>query len=211
MSRMNLAPQAQELLHRYGRICSIAQSRSLLNKLMNNIQWQTGFEAYGRHFEIPRQQAWYADRGIQYRYADKQMPRQDWIDPLRAIKQQVEDRCDERFNSVLVTLYRNGEDYVGWHADDEKELGERSVIASLSLGASREFHYRHKQAGGSRVIDLNDGELLVMQAGFQEGWEHSVPRQPEVKRVRINLTFRRVLECYDMDKAREIMARAYKD
>lgn len=200
-----------DALRRYGQLYSAEQSQALLQQLIREIHWQDSFVAYGRRFEIPRQQAWYAEQGIHYRYAENQLHRHDWIAPLRAIKQKVEDRCGEQFNSVLVTLYRDGKDYVGWHADDEKELGEQPVIASLSLGACREFHYRRKQTGQGHVIKLNDGELLVMPAGFQQDWEHCVPQQSGISMPRLNLTFRRVITLYDMDKAREIMENGYKD
>lgn len=208
---MAIGLQASELLKQYGRIYANDQSQALLQQLIQEIEWQGSFVAYGRRFEIPRRQAWFADQGIQYRYAENQLQRQDWNDILWTIKQDVETACGETFNSVLVTHYRDGQDYVGWHADDENELGRRPVIASLSLGVGREFHYRHKQTADKGALTMNDGELLVMQAGFQEEWQHCVPLQSEVNGARINLTFRRVQPLYDWDKARDIVARAYKD
>jgi len=93
----------------------------------------------------------------------------------------------------LLTYYRDGQDHVNWHADDEPELGDAPVIASLSLGAAREFQYRHKQGEARGSLQLQDGELLVMQPQFQQQWEHRVPTQPHISEPRINLTFRQVV------------------
>jgi alkylated DNA repair dioxygenase AlkB len=100
---------------------------------------------------------------------------------------------DYAFNSVLVNLYRNGDDYVGWHADNEQELGERPFIASLTLGAERPFAFRHKKSLDCGQILLRSGTLLVMQPGFQHDWLHSLPIDPNLAEGRINLTFRKVI------------------
>ena len=138
-----------------------------------------------------------ADEGVHYRYSENQMHSRRWVEPLIAIKQRVEDIALESFNSVLVTYYRDGYDHVSWHADDEAELGGAPVIASLSLGASREFQYRHKDTGESASMQLHSGELLIMQPEFQRQWEHAVPLQAEVVEPRINLTFRKVIMVRD--------------
>lgn len=187
------SPQQQGLLTLHGRLYTTQQSGALLANLIRGLDWQTSFTAYGRRFAIPRQQAWYADEGIHYRYSENQMQSHRWVEPLVSIKQRVEQIAGESFNSVLVTYYRNGHDYVGWHADDEAELGNQPLIASLSLGQSREFRFRHKKTETSGYIELHDGELVIMQAGFQEQWQHCVPRQEQVDKPRINLTFRKVL------------------
>jgi alkylated DNA repair dioxygenase AlkB len=98
---------------------------------------------------------------------------------------------------VLVSYYRNGADYMGWHSDDEKDLGERPVIASISLGAAREFQFRHKQSSHSREsIVLEHGSLLVMHHPTNRDWKHALPKRggthPERIGARLNLTFRRV-------------------
>lgn len=186
-------PDIQDILSLLGRIYSVQQSRALLGNLMRGLDWQSGFEAYGRRFDIPRRQAWYADAGVHYRYAENQLQSHRWIEPLCSIKQQVESVTGAKFNSVLVTCYRDGLDHVGWHADDERELGDAPLIASLSLGASRKFHYRHKQAATSGSLALHDGELLLMQPDFQRDWQHCVPPQAEIDKPRLNLTFRNVV------------------
>jgi alkylated DNA repair dioxygenase AlkB len=177
----------------HGKIYTPQQCRSLLDALIEEVAWQRDYISFGRRFEVPRLQAWYADEGIHYRYSDNMLQSRAWLPLLLAVKEAVEKHAGHTFNSVLVTYYRDGHDHVTWHADDEPELGEAPVIASLSLGASREFQYRHKHTGERGSLPLHDGELLIMQADFQRHWEHAIPPQPEVAEPRINLTFRRVV------------------
>ena len=195
------SPLQQGLLTLHGRLYSAQQSAALLANLIRGLDWQTHFVAYGRRFDIPRQQAWYADEGVHYRYSENQMHSRRWVEPLIAIKQRVEDIALESFNSVLVTYYRDGRDHVGWHADDEAELGDSPLIASLSLGQGREFHFRRKGAEESEYIELHDGELVIMRPGFQQQWQHCVPRQDGINKPRINLTFRQVVMSRQDDPA----------
>lgn len=189
---MLVQPIQDELLSLHGKIYSSGQSHILLYRLISEISWQNDFVAFGRHFDVPRMQAWYADVGIHYRYSDNMLQSHEWIEPLLSVKENIEKLSGHTFNSVLVTYYRNGYDNVSWHADDEPELGDAPVIASLSLGASREFQYRHKRENDSGSMTLHDGELLIMQPAFQYDWEHSVPSEYDVLAPRINLTFRKV-------------------
>lgn len=182
-----------KLLTSLGRVYSSQESESLLQCLVNEVDWQYEYFAFGRHFDVPRLQAWYADPGVFYRYSDNLLESHAWIPLLSSIQQTVEAHTGQQFNSVLVTYYRNGNDYVTWHADDEVELGDAPVIASLSFGASREFQYRHKQTGENHRMTLHDGELLLMQPDFQREWEHAVPCEPDVNSPRVNLTFRKVI------------------
>ena len=176
-----------------GRFLSAEESRSLLDSLQQQVIWQNTFMAFGRKFDVPRLQAWYADAGIHYRYSDNMLHSHEWIEPLLSLKQDIEKLTGHSFNSVLVTHYRDGNDHVSWHADDEAELGEQPVIASLSLGYSREFQYRHKYINERGSMTLHDGELLVMHPVFQHDWEHCVPVEKDVVLPRMNLTFRNVM------------------
>lgn len=167
---------------------------SYLQALIEGVKWSDDYYmAFGRRIEIPRRQAWYADTGIRYSYSNNLLQTQAWIEPLTEIRQQVEKETQRRFNSVLLTHYRNGMDSVSWHADDEEELGRQPYIASLSLGASRKLHYRHKKENISGSITLHSGDLLFMRPGFQFDWEHSIPAEPVITQPRINLTFRAVI------------------
>ena len=177
-----------------GKLYSSEKSASLLASLITTIQWNEDYcVVFGRRFQIPRLQAWYADEGIQYSYSNNLLKNQSWLDTLIDIKHDVEQITGHPFNSVLVTYYRNGDDHVNWHADDEDELGSEPVIASLSLGATREFQFRHKRDDIMDSVLLYDGDLLLMRPGFQADWEHRVPSEPLITRPRINLTFRTVM------------------
>lgn len=182
-----------DIFTHYGTLYPAPQSGQLLQRLLQETPWQTEFLSFGRRFAMPRLQAWYADEGIEYRYAENQLQSHHWNDCLLDIKHDIEAATGLQFNSVLLTCYRDGHDYVGWHADDEAELGTEPVIASLSLGAVRQFHYRHKQSTASGAVPLHDGELLIMHPCFQQHWVHAIHPEPAVLQPRLNLTFRRVL------------------
>ena len=147
----------------------------------------------GRQFTLPRLQTWHADAGIVYSYSNNLLQTRPWSELLNDIRVKIERTLNYAFNSVLVNWYRNGEDYVGWHADNEPELGAQPLIASLSLGASRTFSYKHKKFPLQGCVELHSGCLLVMQPSFQHDWVHSVPRDEQINDGRINMTFRRVL------------------
>jgi alkylated DNA repair dioxygenase AlkB len=176
-----------------GELYSSQRCMSLLDTLINTIKWNEDFYvAFGRRFDVPRLQAWYADEGIQYSYSNNLLKTQPWLASLLQIKHDVQQKTGYEFNSVLVTYYRNGDDYVTWHADDEDELGADPVIASLSLGATRNFQFRHKRNHTTGNILLHNGDLLLMRPKFQTDWEHCVPSEQTVSAPRINLTFRKV-------------------
>ncbi|WP_455220761.1 alpha-ketoglutarate-dependent dioxygenase AlkB family protein [Kaarinaea lacus] len=177
-----------------GKLYSAEKCMSLLEELTASINWHEDYcIVHGRKFYIPRLQAWYADEGIQYSYSNNLLKTHSWQKSLLAIKRDIEQQTAQLFNSVLVTYYRDGNDHVGWHADDEEELGTDPVIASLSLGASRTFQYRHKREDLTGSISLTNGDLLLMHPDFQVNWEHRAPSEPAVNAPRINLTFRKVV------------------
>lgn len=187
-------PEAQhaDLTH-MGKLYTSKQCRDLLTTLIDKVNWsEDSYQVYGRRFTIPRLQAWFADPGIRYSYSNNLLVTQAWIEPLLSIKKDIEQATEQRFNAVLLTYYRDGMDHVGWHADDEKELGDNPVIASLSLGETRQFQIRHKTEKTSDAIILNDGDLLLMHPKFQHNWLHCVPVEKSIEKPRINLTFRTV-------------------
>lgn len=173
---------------------SASESERLYQRLLREQNWPDNrYTVAGRQFTLPRLQTWHADPGIVYSYSNNLLQTRPWTPLLYAIRAKIEDLLNYRFNSVLVNLYRNGEDYVGWHADNEPELGDRPFIASLTFGAERQFAFRHKQSFEQDQVLLRSGSLLVMQPDFQHHWLHSIPMQKNVIRGRINLTFRKVL------------------
>lgn len=169
------------------------KSSRLYRRLLEEQQWPDNrYVVAGRQFTLPRRQTWHADPGIRYRYSNNLLPTLPWTPLLRAIRAEVEQHLAYAFNAVLVNWYRNGEDYVGWHADDEPELRDQTWLASVSLGAERLFAYRRKTGGSASALRLPAGSLLIMDADFQRHWLHSVPQDPGLNDGRINLTFRRV-------------------
>ncbi|MGR9044638.1 MAG: alpha-ketoglutarate-dependent dioxygenase AlkB family protein [Gammaproteobacteria bacterium] len=174
------------------------ESEQLYNRLLNEQNWPDNRYCFaGRQFILPRLQTWHADAGIAYSYSNNLLETRSWTPLLIGIKAKIEAFLDYRFNSVLVNLYRNGEDYVGWHADDEPELGERPLIASLTFGAERRFAFRRKKASLTEFLRLQSGTLLIMRPGFQRHWQHSIPEDKSVSQGRINLTFRKVIPAVD--------------
>ncbi|MEQ1531912.1 MAG: alpha-ketoglutarate-dependent dioxygenase AlkB [Methylococcales bacterium] len=171
-----------------------AESEQLYQRLQNEQDWPDNHYAVaGRLFTLPRLQTWHADAGIRYSYSNNLLQTRTWTPLLSDIRHKIEDYLSFSFNSVLVNWYRNGADYVGWHADNEPELGKHPVIASLSLGATRAFAVRHKHSLQTRQLDLRSGTLLIMHPDFQQHWLHSLPAVKTLTQGRINLTFRKVI------------------
>ncbi len=166
----------------------------IFRHLLHEHQWPDNrYNVAGRQFILPRQQTWHADPGIRYSYSNNLLQTRPWTPMLSEIRSHVEMHLNFLFNSVLVNLYRNGNDYVGWHSDNEPELGEQPFIASLTFGTERQFQFRHKQSSANGQILLRSGTLLIMQPAFQQHWLHSLPIDQSVTEGRINLTFRKVI------------------
>lgn len=148
---------------------------------------------FGRQMLMPRLVAWYGEPGATYAYSGLRHEPMPWTKELQRIRALVETLLSTPFNSALVSLYRDGQDSVGWHSDDEPELGRRPCIASLSLGAMRRFELRPRDGSSPiRRLDLPPGSLLLMKGDTQRHWRHRVPRARGVVGPRINITFRRV-------------------
>jgi len=161
---------------------------------LENLYWETGFiKIFGKNHQIPRLQAWYADQNIEYRYSGKKLNRHDWNAILLEIKLNIEHVTSHKFNSVLANLYRDENDSMGLHADDEKELGMNPVIASLSLGESRDIYFKHKNIKTSLNIPQTSGQLMVMHGHTQKYWKHEIKKTKKPKKPRINLTFRNII------------------
>lgn len=171
-----------------------AASDRLLRHFLSEHPWpENRYDYTGRQFVLPRLQTWHADTWIRYSYSHNLLITRDWTPLLLKIRSKVEAYLATPFNAVLVNYYRDGEDHVGWHADDELELGPAPLIASLTFGAERRFEFKHKRGPETGFIDLRSGTLLVMQPTFQHDWLHRVPPANGVNAGRINLTFRHVV------------------
>lgn len=155
---------------------------------------QPQLNLFGKAVRSPRLAAWYGDPGAVYAYSGQVNRPLPWFEALRQLRRRIEGHTGARFNGVLLNLYRDGNDAMGWHSDDEAELGAQAVIASLSLGATRRFVMRHKRRAGLAVVEiaLRHGSLLLMRGRTQQHWRHALPRTRQAVGARINLTFRRV-------------------
>tara|TARA_Y100001001_G_scaffold162030_1_gene187696 strand:+ start:401 stop:1021 length:621 start_codon:yes stop_codon:yes gene_type:complete len=169
---------------------------TLYNDLAENLPWQQGsILIYGKRHKIPRLQCWIADPGLNYTYSGEQLPLTPWPPLLQQLRLELNQAFDLRLNSVLCNLYRDGQDAMGWHSDNEPELGSDPAILSVTLGAQRDFALR--PTGSTRQsakIALEDGSLLYMKAGMQSLWQHAVPRRAGIRSARINLTFREIIQ-----------------
>lgn len=167
---------------------------AFLNLLIDNAGWrQDEIIMFGKRIVTSRKVAWYGDAGLPYTYSKTTRHALPWIKELLDIKTLVENICDQTFNSCLLNMYHDGSEGMGWHSDNEKELGDRPFIASLSLGAARRFVFRHKNTGEKSEILLANGSLLLMSGETQSHWVHSLPKSTKVKDVRVNLTYRNIV------------------
>ncbi|MDC4318744.1 alpha-ketoglutarate-dependent dioxygenase AlkB, partial [Acinetobacter baumannii] len=141
----------------------------------------------------PRLTSWYGDSGKSYSYSGIKSEPNPWNKGLLYLKTEIEKIAKEQFNSVLLNWYRNGDDYMNWHADDEKELGKNPIIASVNFGETRDFVLKNNQDENIKIkIPLNHGTLLIMKGALQHFWQHSVPKRANIKKSRFNLTFRTI-------------------
>ncbi len=166
----------------------------LFAELRDGLDWrQQAITLYGREVMQPRLIDWYADPPVRYSYSGITLGPRAWPEILQGLRRRLEAEFGQRFNSVLCNLYRDGRDSMGWHADDEPELGPNPAIASLSLGAERRFRIRPRSGGESVGIDLGSGSLLLMDGRSQHEYQHAVTKTRRAVGPRINLTFRRVV------------------
>lgn len=166
---------------------------TLFDELMEGTKWnQETIKSYGREVKLPRLTAWYGDKGASYTYSNIANNPNPWTSTLLHIKTRIDQVAAVEFNSVLLNLYRDGNDAVSWHQDNESELGENPTIASVSLGATRRFQFRHKfkKELPKADLDLTHGSLLIMKGTTQQFWQHQIARTAKPVDPRINLTFR---------------------
>ena len=178
-----LAPQAADALYA---------------DLLQAVAWETHYiTLFGREVASPRLSCWIGDAGAGYTYSRTRFEPRPWPESLASLRGRIEKACQASFNSVLANFYRDGSDSMGWHSDDEPELGVRPVIASLSLGATRSFRLRRRlprgvraQRGDTLSLPLTHGSLLRMAGDTQRLYRHEIPKTREAIGGRINLTFR---------------------
>ncbi len=183
------------LLRLWPKAFSPAESTELLKGLLKLIPWrQETLWIAGQERLVPRLQCWMGDHGSLYGYSGMRLEPEPWSDSVLSIRNRVESLISQRFNSVLLNLYRSGQDSVSWHADDEAELGSDPLIASVSFGVERTFELKPKRdkSLSKRKIVLPNGSVLLMGKGCQDKWLHQLPKVQDLNEPRINLTFRNI-------------------
>ncbi|CAN5368967.1 alpha-ketoglutarate-dependent dioxygenase AlkB [soil metagenome] len=171
---------------------ALEEADPLQKTLTEELQWEArAIKIFGREVMQPRLVAWYGEREAVYTYSGTTFVPLPFTPTLLQIKQDIQQYLQAPFNSMLANLYRNGQDSMGWHSDDEKQLGTNPFIASLSLGEERVFKLRHKSDKTLKVeVPLPHGSLLVMGGALQHHWQHQLPKSAKAMQPRINLTFR---------------------
>jgi len=166
----------------------------LLPYLLDAIEWgRPELFVFGKWHKIPRQQAWFGDAGTKYEYSGKQMLATGWTKPLFWLKQRIEAQTALSFNSTLLNRYNDGNDKMGWHADDEPELGDAPAVAIVSLGETRDIQFRQGKSGSALTLPLGSGSLLLMKPGMQSQFQHQIPARKLSRSPRISLTFRNLI------------------
>jgi alkylated DNA repair dioxygenase AlkB len=171
-----------------------SEAGRLFDELRGQVRWQQEqILIFGQRRLVPRLVAWHGDAGASYLYSGTEHHPEPWTPALESVRDRVSALTGARFNAVLLNLYRDGRDGMGWHADDEPELGREPVIASVSLGATRRFCLRHRRRKGLKLdLLLPHGSLLCMGGATQHHWLHALPKTRLPVAERINLTFRLV-------------------
>lgn len=170
------------------------EADALLAALQAQVPWEVHrIRMFGRWVDSPRLSCWIGDPGASYVYSGARFEPRPWPAALQALRARIDAEAGVAMNSVLANLYRDGRDAMGWHSDDEPELGPRPVIASVSLGGVRRFALKHRRDAALKgVLELPHGSLLVMSGDTQRLYRHALPRTSRVAAPRINLTFRQV-------------------
>jgi alkylated DNA repair dioxygenase AlkB len=180
---------------RLAQFCDAMSAQHWFTRLHGEVPWERHhLRLFGRQVEAPRLSCWIGDADAVYTYSGTRFVPRAWTEACSELRDGLVAFCGERYNSVLCNLYRDGRDSMGWHSDDEAELGARPCIASLSFGASRRFRLRHRSNPDLRLeIDLPTGSLLLMTGTTQRNYKHDLPKSARVVAPRLNLTFRRII------------------
>ena len=173
---------------------STSQCKRLFELLRGEIDWQSEeIKLFGKAVLAPRLSSYCGDRGALYRYSGVDRIPEPWTPTLRELREPMSRLAGAEFNSVLCLLYRDGNDSMGLHSDDERDLDQSSPICSVSFGATRVMLWRAKDGMRREKLELGDGDVLIMQHGVQRAWKHGIAKTRREVDERINLTFRRVV------------------
>ena len=175
---------------------------SHFHDLSNEIIWQQDVvKLFGKTYITDRKVAWYAEKPFIYRYSGQSKIALPFSPTLLDIKSRVEKLTGSEYNACLLNYYHNGSEGMGWHSDNEKSIRPNSSIASVSLGVSRKFQFKHKTQGLKLDLILDSGSLLDMRGETQEFWLHALPKSKKVLGTRINLTFRKMADSCEIGQA----------
>lgn len=190
----NLLPE-DGVVHYYGKLLQQKEAHQYLETLLNTIAWRHD-EAiiFGKKIVTKRKVAWYGEKPYEYTYSKTTKLALPWTKELLELKDIIEAKTGETFNSCLLNLYHNGDEGMSWHSDGETALKKNGAIASLSLGAERKFAFKHKKNKEKVELILEHGSLLVMKGRTQTNWLHRLPPTKKIKNSRVNLTFRSIVE-----------------
>jgi len=181
-----------DLLKYFPAFFNAQESLALMQEFISTVPWQQRIVTmYGKQIITPRLTAWYGDKGKDYTFSGTKFDPLPWTGELLQIRKKVEEIANVTFNTVLLNYYRDGNDSVAWHSDDEYDLGNKPVIASVSLGQARRFDVRHKTDHQKKYsVNLENGSLLLMKGDLQHNWEHRIAKSIKPLKERVNLTFR---------------------
>lgn len=190
----NLLP-CDGVVNYYGKVMNQKEATHYLDRLLHTIEWKNDeAKIFGKHFITERKVAWHGDADYLYTYSNTTRQALPWTTELLALKKITEELTGATFNSCLLNLYHNGDEGMAWHSDDERSLGKNTAIASFSFGAERKFSFKHKMTKLTVSLILENGSLLIMKDTTQTNWLHCLPKSKKIKRPRINLTFRTMVD-----------------
>ena len=180
----------------YRNFYDLRESDKIFQILRDEINWrQDKMKLYGKDIDLPRKTAWYGDQNKSYTFSGIHLNPEPWTPTLLQVKERIEKVSEVKFNSVLLNLYRHGNDGISWHTDVEPELGKNPVIGSVSFGGARRFMFRHRQNQTLKTeIELTHGSFLLMAGETQHFWQHQIPKTSKQVEPRINLTFRKIID-----------------
>lgn len=199
MEQLSIFPDAgqskglpTDLLDYRPGIFSAEESEHLMRKLIAGMPWQQRvIKMYDKHVPTPRLTVWVGDPGTDYSFSGEKHDPLPWTDDVLMIRNRIEPLAGTKFNSVLLNYYRDGNDSVAWHSDNENVLGKNPVVASVTFGQVRSFDIRNKKDHSQKYsVRLESGSYLLMKGGLQEAWEHRIAKSTKPMRERVNLTFR---------------------
>jgi len=190
----NLLPYDGEV-YCYGPIFTNEKALQYLDALKREINWQNDVvKMYGKTIECKRQTAWMGEDYFEYTYSGITKKAEIFTPLILEIKNKIEVRVNQHFNSCLLNYYKDGNEGMSWHSDNEKTMGIEPIIASLSVGAARKFSFKHNESKQKIDLLLENGSLVVMQGKTQTYWKHALPQSGKIKLPRINLSFRNFVE-----------------